>query len=151
MTAKSLLDLPGKFQRAALLKSRRINAAGFRAAISAGTTFSFPAYAQYEVAEIPFFNAPAGTAALGGGVRLGQDLYIATDNEDQRQYDLVPLYLYNGKYLFFRGTAGGLHLFKTDSVDSLSPRGRTISSFSTPPTMSPWSRLQMPPNIFFSS
>jgi hypothetical protein len=38
---------------------------------------AFPAYAQYEVAEIPFFDTPKGTAALGGGLRLGQDLYIA--------------------------------------------------------------------------
>ena len=78
---------------------------------------SCPAYAQYEVAEIPFFNTPKGTAALGGGIRLGQDLYIATDNEDQRQFDLVPLYLYNGKYIFFRGTAGGVHLFSRDSIE----------------------------------
>ena len=78
---------------------------------------AFPAHAQYEVAEIPFFDTPEGTAALGGGLRLGQDLYIASDNEDQRQYDLVPLYLYNGKYFFFRGTAGGLHLFSRDHVE----------------------------------
>jgi outer membrane scaffolding protein for murein synthesis (MipA/OmpV family) len=77
----------------------------------------FPAYAQYEVAEIPFFNAPEGTAALGGGLRLGQDLYIATDNEDQRQLDLVPLYLYNGKYLFFRGTAGGVHIVRRGNFE----------------------------------
>jgi outer membrane scaffolding protein for murein synthesis (MipA/OmpV family) len=76
-----------------------------------------PARAQYEVAEIPFFDTPKGTAALGGGLRLGQDLYIAADNEDQRQYDLVPLYLYNGKYVFFRGTAGGVHLFSTDTLE----------------------------------
>ena len=59
------------------------------------------AIAQYEVAEIPFFNTPKGTAALGGGLRLGQDLYLAFDDStDQRQFDLVPLYLYNGKYVF---------------------------------------------------
>ncbi len=76
-----------------------------------------PARAQYEVAEIPFFNTPKGTAALGGGLRLGQDIYIAADNEDQRQYDLIPLYLYNGKYVFFRGTAGGVHLFSRDNIE----------------------------------
>jgi outer membrane scaffolding protein for murein synthesis (MipA/OmpV family) len=78
---------------------------------------AIPAYAQYEVAEIPFFNTPKGTAALGGGLRLGQDLYIATDNEDQRTFDLVPLYLYNGKWVFFRGTAGGVHLFSNDKFE----------------------------------
>ena len=76
---------------------------------------AFPARAQYEVAEIPFYYAPDGTAALGGGLRLGQSLYRAFDNNDQRQFDLVPLYLYNGKYVFFRGTSGGLHVFKNDS------------------------------------
>lgn len=81
------------------------------------TVAAYPAYAQYEVAEIPFFNTPRGTAALGGGLRLGQDLYVASDNEDQRQYDLVPLYLYNGKRVFFRGTAGGIRLLDTDNVE----------------------------------
>jgi outer membrane scaffolding protein for murein synthesis (MipA/OmpV family) len=99
------------------LKNERIKAIAFRAAVIVVATLAYPAYAQYEVAEIPFFNTPKGTAALGGGLRLGQDLYIATDNEDQRQYDLVPLYLYNGKYVFFRGTAGGIHLFSTDNIE----------------------------------
>jgi hypothetical protein len=61
------------------------------------------------VTEIPFFNAPPGTAALGGGLRLGQDTYRATDNDEQRQYDLVALYLYNGAWLFARGTMGGVN------------------------------------------
>ena len=79
-----------------------------RAILIVVCTGMVPAYAQYEVAEIPFFNTPEGTAALGGGIRLGQDMYKAfDDSSDQRQFDLVPLYLYNGKYLFFRGTAGG--------------------------------------------
>jgi len=88
-----------------------------RAAIVLLVTGVFPAYAQYEVAEIPFFHTPSGTAALGGGIRLGQDLYFAADNEDQRTVDLVPLYLYNGRYLFFRGTAGGVHLFRRDKFE----------------------------------
>jgi len=88
-----------------------------RAVILLLVTGVFPAYAQYEVAEIPFFNAPKGTAALGGGIRLGQDLYIATDNDDQRTFDLVPLYLYNGRWLFFRGTAGGVHIFNNDKFE----------------------------------
>jgi outer membrane scaffolding protein for murein synthesis (MipA/OmpV family) len=75
-----------------------------------------PASAQ-EVAEIPFFHSPPGTAALGGGIRGGQSPYLATDNEDQRQLDLIPLYLYNGKWLFARGTAGGIHLFDNDTFE----------------------------------
>jgi outer membrane scaffolding protein for murein synthesis (MipA/OmpV family) len=70
-----------------------------------------------EVAEIPFFDAPTGTAGLGGGIRGGQSPYFASDNEDQRQLDLIPLYLYEGKYFFFRGTAGGVHLFKNDTFE----------------------------------
>ena len=73
--------------------------------------------AAQEVAEIPFFHAPNGTAALGGGLRFGQNPYRAADNEDQRQFDLVPLYLYNGRWLFARGTSGGVHVFNNDSFE----------------------------------
>ena len=75
------------------------------------------AVSAQEVAEIPFSSAPPGTAALGGGLRFGQSLYLATDNEDERQMDLIPLYLYEGKYLFARGVSGGAHLFRNDSVE----------------------------------
>ena len=75
------------------------------------------AVSAQEVAEIPFSRAPPGTAALGGGLRFGQSLYLATDNEDERQLDLIPLYLYEGKYLFARGVSGGAHLFRNDSVE----------------------------------
>jgi outer membrane protein len=75
-----------------------------------------PASAQ-EVADIPFSNAPPGSSALGGGLRFGQSLYRETDNEEQRQLDLIPLYLYEGKYLFARGTAGGLHITKNDALE----------------------------------
>ncbi len=74
-----------------------------------------PARGQH-VAEIPFFNSPAGTTALGGGLRLGQSLYRAIDNEDHRQFDLIPLYLYNGRYIFARGTSGGVHLVNNDNI-----------------------------------
>ena len=70
--------------------------------------------AAQEVTEIPFFNAPEGSTALGGGIRFGQSPYLASDNEDERQLDLIPLYLYEGKYLFLRGTGGGLHFVNTD-------------------------------------
>jgi outer membrane protein len=113
----TLLDWPRQAQRVIFLKGERIKSSVIRVAVLVIAMLAYPAYAQYEVAEIPFFNTPKGTAALGGGLRLGQDLYIATDNEDQRQYDLVPLYLYNGKYLFFRGTAGGIHLFSRDNIE----------------------------------
>lgn len=50
-------------------------------------------------------------------MRGGQSPYLASDSEDQRQRDLVPLYLYEGKYVFARGTAGGLHLFRNDAFE----------------------------------
>lgn len=67
-----------------------------------------------EVVEIPFFNAPPGSTALGAGIRFGQNPYLASDNDDQRRVDLIPLYLYEGKHFFFRGTGGGLHLVNND-------------------------------------
>jgi len=79
--------------------------------LAAGTT------SAQDVAEIPFFHATPGSAALGGGLRGGQSPYFASDNEDQRQRDLVPLYLYQGKYVFARGTAGGVHLFRNDAFE----------------------------------
>jgi outer membrane protein len=76
-----------------------------------------PAVAGQGVTEIPFFNSPPGSAALGGGLRFGQDLYRAADNDDQRQLDLVPLYLYNGKWLFARGAMGGLHFINRENFE----------------------------------
>jgi outer membrane protein len=70
-----------------------------------------------EVAEIPFWHTPEGTAALGGGLRFGQSPYLASDSEDERKLDLVPLYLYNGKYLFARGTSGGIHLVRNAGLE----------------------------------
>ena len=48
------------------------------------------AIAAQEVAEIPFFHAEEGSAALGAGIRFGQNPYLATDSEDQRLADLIP-------------------------------------------------------------
>ena len=78
---------------------------------------ALPVSAAQDVAQIPFSNTPNGTAALGAGMRMGRSLYRAVDNEDTRQLDLIPLYLYNGKYIFARGTSGGLHIFNTDKFE----------------------------------
>jgi outer membrane scaffolding protein for murein synthesis (MipA/OmpV family) len=89
------------------------------AALLIGVSILFAANSAttQEVAEIPFFRAPEGTAALGGGIRGGQSPYFATDNEDDRQLDLIPLYLYAGKYLFSRGTSGGVHVLRNDAFE----------------------------------
>jgi outer membrane protein len=89
----------------------------FRILLAMLVVLYVPTASGQEVAEIPFFNAPEGTTALGGGIRTGQSPYRATDNEDQRTNDLIPLYLYNGKWLFARGTAGGLHFVNNDSFE----------------------------------
>ncbi len=75
-----------------------------------------PGQAQ-DVAEIPFWHQPTGSAGLGGGLRSGQSPYLASDNDEQRQADLVPLYLYEGKYLFARGVAGGLHIVNKNDYE----------------------------------
>ena len=66
--------------------------------------------------QTPIFDAPPGTVGLGFGMRGGDSPYFdvkdisSTNNDNQR--DLVPLYLYEGKYLFFHGTSAGAHLFR---------------------------------------
>jgi MipA family protein len=85
--------------------------------IGASILCNASAASAQEVAEIPFLSASPGSAALGGGFRIGQSPYLASDNEDQRQLDLIPLYLYEGKYLFARGTSGGVHILRNDSFE----------------------------------
>lgn len=63
-----------------------------------------------EVANIPIVDAPVGTPGLGGGIRAGSIPYIG----EEQGSDLVPLYLYEGKYFFAHGTSGGVHLFRND-------------------------------------
>ena len=70
------------------------------------------AYAAQEITRIPFEQAPPYTPAIGGAIRTGNDVYIGGGREP----DLVPLYLYEGKWLFAYGTSGGLHAFKNDHV-----------------------------------
>ncbi len=77
---------------------------------------NLPAAAQ-EVAEIPFWHQPPGSAGLGGGLRFGEDPYLADTSDDHRSLDLVPLYLYEGKYLFARGASGGIHIVDNDNYE----------------------------------
>lgn len=74
------------------MKGRATNkvVAGLLVVVSviAGATVANP----QEVAEIPFWHQPPGSAGLGGGIRLGQSPYLASDNEDDRQIDLIPSY-----------------------------------------------------------
>ena len=76
-----------------------------------------PAFAGQEVTEIPISDWPSGTVALGGGLNLRQNIYKATDNVSDWQLDLIPLILYNGKYVFSRGTAAGVHILNKQGVE----------------------------------
>ena len=78
---------------------------------------SMPSAGAQEVAEIPFYRTQPGTAGLGGGLRLGQNPYFASDNDDERTLDLIPLYLYEGERLFLRGASGGLHVLRNERVE----------------------------------
>ena len=82
-----------------------------------------PALAS-DVYTIPISDAPPGTPALGGGIRLTSNPLIG----DLDEWDLVPLYLYEGKYLFAHGTEFGAHLFRNDTfqVNALAP-GATLT------------------------
>jgi outer membrane protein len=69
--------------------------------------------AAQEVARIPIVDAPPQTPGLGAGFRTGTNPYIGQD----ARVDLVPLYLYEGQYLFANGTSFGLHAFKNDWLE----------------------------------
>lgn len=64
-----------------------------------------------EVTNIPIIDAPPGTPALGGGIRLSSN----PQRSDVDTFDLVPLYLYEGRYLYAHGTEFGAHLFRNDT------------------------------------
>ncbi len=74
--------------------------------------FAATGAAAQEVARTPFINAPPRTPGLGGGVRLTGTPYVGVS--DEQDLDLVPLYLYEGKWLFAQGTFGGVHLVNRD-------------------------------------
>lgn len=79
----------------------------------------FPAnlFAVNQVNQTPIINAPPGTVGLGFGYRFGNSPYVDIDNisseENSNSTDLVPLYLYEGKYFFMHGTSAGVHLINT--------------------------------------
>ncbi len=73
-------------------------------------------FTAQEVARIPFVNAPDGTAGLGGSIRVTTDAYFSNSNKDD-VVDLIPLYLFEGDYLFAQGTYGGLHIVDSDRFE----------------------------------
>ena len=93
---------------------------GIRLGVAAALAIALPALnaaAAQEVWRLPTPNAEPGSPGLGAGWRVGSDPYVGEDVIS----DLVPLFLFEGKYLFARGTEGGLHLYQNDrfSLDAL--------------------------------
>ena len=64
-----------------------------------------------QLSQIPIIDAPLFTPGLGGGLVIRESIYRG----DQTYTTLVPLYLYEGKYLFAHGTSIGAHLFRNDT------------------------------------
>ncbi len=57
------------------------------------------AVADQEIARTPIVDAPPGTPGIGGGFRFHRTAYTGVGLVQ----DLVPLYLYEGKYLYGNG------------------------------------------------
>ncbi|WP_309044543.1 MipA/OmpV family protein [Marinobacter sediminicola] len=84
-------------------------------------------------------EVPAGTVGLGAALRRGTSPYVGVDNIsgvlNDSKADLIPLYLYEGKWLFAHGTSAGAHLVKSDwlNVDLLAKyRFNRLESDATP-------------------
>jgi outer membrane scaffolding protein for murein synthesis (MipA/OmpV family) len=81
-----------------------------RAALSGALLLVAVTCRATEVTNIPIIEAPPGTPALGGGIRLSSNPLAA----DMDTWDLVPLYLYEGRRLFAHGTEFGAYLYRDD-------------------------------------
>ena len=80
--------------------------------------------ADNQVTQIPFADSSPGTVGLGLGIRNGASPYRYVDSisslENDNVRDMMPLYLYEGKYLFFHGTRAGIHLWDEGvSIDAV--------------------------------
>jgi len=75
------------------------------------------AFAGQEVTELAVSRWPTGSASLGGALHIRRNVYKPAENVDNWPIDLVPLVLYNGKYVFSRGLAAGVHVIDKRSVE----------------------------------
>ena len=80
-----------------------------------------PLHAASEVTEIQLDNVQKGTVALGFGRRFGDTPYEGVANvsslDNENSSDLVPIYYYEGEYLFAHGTSFGIHLLDNDQFE----------------------------------
>lgn len=72
--------------------------------------------ADWLLTDTPFHATESGSVGIGYAARFGNSPYEGVDNVgsvySDYNYDLVPLYLYEGEHLFAHGTEAGIHLFK---------------------------------------
>jgi len=83
---------------------------------SLGLAFPSESYSDNQVSQIPFSESAPGAVGLGAGLRFGVSPYKFVDSissdMNENNADLVPLYLYEGQYIFSQGTRAGVHLWK---------------------------------------
>jgi outer membrane scaffolding protein for murein synthesis (MipA/OmpV family) len=74
--------------------------------------------ADNRISEVALKGVPKGSTALGFGFRTGESPYVGIPNissqTNDNKTDLVPIYYYEGKYLYAHGTSFGLHFLDTD-------------------------------------
>jgi len=92
------------------MRNKLVNLAALLLLMSVPST-----HAAQEVARISTTAVSTGTTGLGAGFRFGNNPYITSGESEEVPVDLVPLYLYEGKYLFAHGTSGGIYFFKNDN------------------------------------
>ena len=124
-----MLDFPGCAPRIEIVdrSSTEIDYRAHSAVLLLTVFLSLSTHATNPVTEILAEDIPAGTLGLGIGVRWGDSPYKgigdvgSIDNENASDYDLMPFYFYEGKYLFAHGSTAGIHLFDNDrfSLDAL--------------------------------
>ena len=79
------------------------------------------AHATNPVTEIHVGNIPKGTVALGVGVRWGDSPYRGIDDigslVSENDYDIMPFYFYEGRWLFAHGSSAGVHFLDSEHFE----------------------------------
>lgn len=82
------------------------------------------AVSAQELFRTPIVEAPMGSPALGGAVLAGGDTYLG----ESRNYDQLPLILYQGERVFAYGNSLGFNFLRNDSLQlGALARARLIS------------------------
>lgn len=80
--------------------------------------FPLTCQADTGVTRTPIIDAEPGTVGLGFGLRYGDSPYVGVDSissvRNDLDFDLLPMYLYEGDYLWAHGTSWGVHAYRND-------------------------------------